>query len=354
MSYETLTLQIPVSVCEIVSVHYFEYLSDFSFPGESHDFWELVYVDKGEFEAVAGKEIIPMKKKSIIFHKPNEFHNVLTNGKVSPSLVVISFVCHSPCMEAFQNQVLSLVEQEQALLARIIIEARHCFEGRLDDPYQESLIRMENPFTFAGEELIRHYLEQALLARIIIEARHCFEGRLDDPYQESLIRMENPFTFAGEELIRHYLEELIILLYRRFFFKPLPISFKQSFKPTGHKEVYSRIVLYMEANLDKSLTVKEICEANLISPPYLQKIFREIHNCGAIDFFLHMKLDAAKQMIRDQQLNFTQIADRLGYSSIHYFSKQFKRFNGMSPSEYASSLKQMAERPEQASRRTIR
>lgn len=303
MSYQTLTLQIPVSVCEIVSVHYFEYLSDFSFPGESHDFWELVYVDKGEFEAVAGKEIIPMKKNSIIFHKPNEFHNVLTNGKVSPSLVVISFVCHSPCMEAFQNQVLSLVEQEQALLARIIIEARHCFEGRLDDPYQESLIRMENPF-----------------------------------------------TFAGEELIRHYLEELIILLYRRFFFNPLPISSKQSFKLTGHKEVYSRIVLYMEANLDKSLTVKEICEANLISPPYLQKIFREIHNCGAIDFFLRMKLDAAKQMIRDQQLNFTQIADRLGYSSIHYFSKQFKRFNGMSPSEYASSLKQMAERPEQAIR----
>lgn len=82
-------------------------------------------------------------------------------------------------------------------------------------------------------------------------------------------------------------------------------------------------------------------------------MFREAHNCGAIDFFLHMKLDAAKQMIRDQQLNFTQIADRLGYSSIHYFSKQFKRFNGMSPSEYASSLKQMAERPEQAGRRTI-
>lgn len=306
MSYETLTLQIPVSICEIVSVHYFEYLSDFSFPGESHDFWELVYVDKGEFEAVAGNKVIPMKKNSIIFHKPNEFHNVLTNGKISPSLVVISFVCHSPYIEAFQDQVFSLMEQEQALLARIIIEARHCFKGRLDDPYQEQLVRVDHPL-----------------------------------------------TFAGEELIRHYLEELIILLYRRFFFNPLPLSPKHPSKLSSRKEVYNRIILYMEANLDKPLTVKEICTANLISPPYLQKIFRETHNCGAIDFFLRMKLDAAKQMIRDQQLNFTQIADRLGYSSIHYFSKQFKRFNGMSPSEYASSLKQMAEHPEQAGRYTI-
>ena len=306
MAYEPLTLQIPVSVCDIISIHYFEYLSDFSFPGEAHDFWELVYVDNGEFSAAADDKIIPLKKNSIIFHKPNEFHNVLTNGKVSPSLVVIGFVCHSPCMDAFQNQVLTLLENERALLARIIIEARSCFEGRLDDPYQEKLIRMETPF-----------------------------------------------SFAGEELIRHYLEELIILLYRRNFFRPLPAGIQPASRPSNHTEAYNRIVLYMEEHINQTLTVKEICDANFISPPYLQKVFRETQQCGAIDFFLRLKLEAAKQMIREQQLNFSQIADRLGYSSVHYFSKQFKRFTGMSPSQYASSLKQMAERPDGVNRHTI-
>ena len=43
-------------------------------------------------------------------------------------------------------------------------------------------------------------------------------------------------------------------------------------------------------------------------------------------------------MIRDNQLNFTQIADRLGYNSIHYFSRQFKQITTMTPSEYALSL----------------
>ena len=55
------------------------------------------------------------------------------------------------------------------------------------------------------------------------------------------------------------------------------------------------------------------------------------------------KIDAAKEMIRTGHLNFTQISERLGYTSIHYFSRQFKKLTGMTPSEYASSIKAMAE-----------
>lgn len=56
-----------------------------------------------------------------------------------------------------------------------------------------------------------------------------------------------------------------------------------------------------------------------------------------------MKIDAAKQLIRTNHLNFTQISEKLGYTSIHYFSRQFKKLTGMTPSEYASSVKAMAE-----------
>ena len=43
-------------------------------------------------------------------------------------------------------------------------------------------------------------------------------------------------------------------------------------------------------------------------------------------------------------MNFTQISDFLGYSSIHYFSRQFKKITGMTPSEYSSSIKALSER----------
>ncbi len=56
-----------------------------------------------------------------------------------------------------------------------------------------------------------------------------------------------------------------------------------------------------------------------------------------------MKIDTAKQLIRDNHLNFTEISDRLGYTSVHYFSRQFKKLTGMTPSEYATSIRRLSE-----------
>lgn len=85
MSYKSTHLRTVFSIRSIISIHYFDYMSDFTFPGESHDFWELVCVDKGEIDAVAGNKRHTLKRGSIIFHQPNEFHNVVTNGRVAPS-----------------------------------------------------------------------------------------------------------------------------------------------------------------------------------------------------------------------------------------------------------------------------
>ena len=52
-----------------------------------------------------------------------------------------------------------------------------------------------------------------------------------------------------------------------------------------------------------------------------------------------MKINYAKQMLRQGELNITEIAEQLGYDSIHHFSKQFKSITGMSPREYAKSIK---------------
>jgi AraC-like DNA-binding protein len=63
-------------------------------------------------------------------------------------------------------------------------------------------------------------------------------------------------------------------------------------------------------------------------------IFRESYG-GAISFFNELKLDEAKRLIREGRLNFTEIADALGFTSLHYFSRLFKKKTGLSPSEYA-------------------
>ena len=279
MAYKSVVLEDSITINRVISVHYFQYMSDFSFPGESHDFWELVCVDRGEIDALAGERRLTLKKGNILFHKPNEFHNVLTNGKVSPSLVVIGFVCHSPAIKSFEDQLMSVQDTEKELLAQIIVEARNTFRGRLDDPYQEELI-------FNSE----------------------------------------PLTFGSAQLISHYLEQLIIHLYRRYFSYSLPVrSSRFLAEASSGNDTYNRIVRYMEEHLGERMTIDRICRDNLVGRSQLQKLFRDTKGCGVIEFFSMMKIDTAKQMIRDNQLNFTQIADRLGYSSIHYFSRQFKQ-----------------------------
>ena len=297
MAYKSVVLEDSVTINRIISVHYFQYMSDFSFPGESHDFWELVCVDRGEIDALAGDRRLTLKKGNILFHKPNEFHNVLTNGKVSPSLVVIGFECHSPAIKSFEDQLMSVQDMEKELLAQIIVEARNTFSGRLDDPYQEELI-------FNSE----------------------------------------PLTFGSAQLISHYLEQLMIHLYRRYFSYSLPVrSSRFLAEASSGNDTYNRIVRYMEEHLGERMTIDRICRDNLVGRSQLQKLFRDTKGCGVIEFFSMMKIDTAKQMIRDNQLNFTQIADRLGYNSIHYFSRQFKRSTGMTPSEYVSSIRALAD-----------
>lgn len=299
MAYKSVVLEDSITINRVISVHYFQYMSDFSFPGESHDFWELVCVDRGEIDALAGERRLTLKKGNILFHKPNEFHNVLTNGKVSPTLVVIGFVCHSPAIKSFEDQLMSVQDTEKELLAQIIVEARNTFSGRLDDPYQEELI-------FNSE----------------------------------------PLTFGSAQLISHYLEQLIIHLYRRYFSYSLPVrSSRFLAEASSGNDTYNRIVRYMEEHLGERMTIDRICRDNLVGRSQLQKLFRDTKGCGVIEFFSMMKIDTAKQMIRDNQLNFTQIADRLGYSSIHYFSRQFKQITTMTPSEYATSIRLLSEKP---------
>lgn len=77
MGYEAIRLQRPLAVDDIVSVHYFEYSSNYYFEGERHDFWEFLYVDKGELDVRAGDVVQHLKKGQIFSHKPGEFHAAL-------------------------------------------------------------------------------------------------------------------------------------------------------------------------------------------------------------------------------------------------------------------------------------
>lgn len=301
MGYDGIILHNSINIGKIYSIHYFEYMNDFSFEGESHNFWEFICVDKGEVGVTAGDSFTILKKGDIAFHQPNEFHNVQAVSGIAPNLVVISFQCTDDAMRFFKKKILQIDETERNLLADIIIEARRCFDCRLDDPYLQNM-PMKEPDLFGAEQMIHLLLTQFII-----------------------------------HLIRRYSAPL--MLHKRL---PRLESIKAT-KSRSDTEVFNRIVGYLEEKLNTRVTIEQICHDNLIGRSQLQKIFKEQCNMGIIEYFSLMKINAAKELMRTNQMNFTQISEHLGYTSIHYFSRQFKKVTGMTPSEYASSIKAMAD-----------
>lgn len=301
MEYSGVKLHNSITVGKIFSIHYFEYMNNFKFSGEAHNFWELVYIDKGEAGITHNKSYTVLHKGELFFHKPNEFHSVRATGTIAPNLIVISFECNDKAMNFFNNRRMKIDETAQTLLANIIIEAKRCFNCRLDDPYLQNM-PLKDTDIFGSQQMIRLYLEHFLI-----------------------------------HLIRCYSQSF--LQHKKLSEAKLP----KATKINNDTETFNKIIDYLNRHITSHVTIDLICKDNLIGRSQLQKLFKEQCNRGIIEYFSILKIEAAKELIRTNQMNFTQISAHLGYTSIHYFSRQFKKIVGMTPSEYASSVKAIAE-----------
>ncbi len=285
MEYTKTKLSTALSVDGIYTVHYFEYTKDFAYSGEIHNFWELVYADKKRLLITAGSKEIELEAGQMYLHKPNEFHNIRCDGERAANSVIISFDCDCPELMSIAGIIITCGTNEMRLVGNIIKEAGSAFSTPLGVPYI------------------------------------------------SVMEKNDMSEFGCEQLIRLYLEQLLILLVR------------------GNRRVYTaaknendcllvEICDYLEKNVEKRLHFADILKKFNISASVLKRIFREQMDCGVMEYFSRLKIDAAKQLIREQNYNFTEIAEHLSFNTSQYFTTVFRRVSGMTPSEYANSIKQ--------------
>lgn len=298
VEYPKIPLDNVIEINEIVSLFYFEYAKDFVFQGESHDFWEFLYVDKGQVEVMADTEGYQLQQGEMIFHKPNEFHSVWANGKIAPNLIVASFVCNSPAMKFFENKILKAGEEEKNILAKLIRERSYCFNKRLNESITVKDKRLDGPF--GAQQLIKIYLELLLITLI---------------RNNTAIKKQERIS----SLTRHRAED----------------------------DMVNRIICFMKQNIERNLTVDDFCKEFSLSRTRIKSLFKDRKQAGIIQYFRQMKIERAKELIREENYNFSEIAERLGFSSVHYFSHVFKKITGMTPSEYALSVKSKAELPKE-------
>lgn len=295
MAYIRTKLKYEIEIKEIVTIHYFEYMKNFEFKGESHDFWEFLYVDKGTVLVQADSRQYQLEEGDVIFHKPNEFHAIKSIGEEPPNLVAISFLSTSHSMNFYNEKVTSLSSKEKTIIAQIIAEARMAFTTPLHIPSVEQVI-LSGHAPFGSQQLILLYLEQFLIQ----------------------VQRNRLLTEKDDNVV---------------------LNINSSKDCLTKSDMFEQIIQYMELHICEKLKVPDICKVFSISHSTLHALFQKNKNCGVIEYFNNMKIERSKDIIRDGNMNLTEIALFLSYNSLQHFSKQFKKSTGMAPIKYASSVK---------------
>ena len=286
-TYVKTQLQNLINITKIVTIHYYEFDKSFAFDGETHNFWEMVYVDKGNVIVKCESEELLLGQGDVIFHKPNEFHAIKA-FESEPNFFVISFVCNSPAMIYFENYHTRLDRKLKPFISAIIGEAEATFIIPKNDPNLKGLAKKENAI-IGGEQFLKTYLEQLLISLI-----------------RDINKVSKSEVFPNKESMENH----------------LIISIED----------------FIEKNIDSKFKISDVCKKLGYSKSYLSKLFREQSGETIAGYATGRKIRRAKQMIREGNHNFTQISDRLCFDNPQYFSRVFKRVTGMTPTEFKQSL----------------
>ncbi|MDO5147708.1 MAG: AraC family transcriptional regulator [Eubacteriales bacterium] len=279
-------------ISAISSLYFFEYKSDFIFKSEYHDCFVLLYVETGSCEISHGQKTDPvsLSQGQLFIQAPDTCYSFRASSKSCPTLFACGFFCNSPQMSLLTDRVFCCGKKEQRILSLLAEEGQESFSPGLKNKSSYALERRFNQ-PFGGEQLIGMYLEMLFI---------------------NLVRQY--VSFESSELTRTLLSESDSVLLKR-------------------------ITQYYQEHLTEQVTVSQVCKEFSIGRSHLQRIFRQETGFGAMEYFSQMRIGAAKKMIRENDKKLTEIAEELGYTSIHYFSRQFKKITGMAPSRYQRTLR---------------
>ena len=286
-SYVKTSITGTVNVSKIVTIHYYEFDKNFIFSGERHDFWEMVYVDKGRVLVRCDDEEMILSQGDIVFHSPNEFHAIRALDS-SPNFFVISFVSNSPAMQYFVK-------------------------------YRTTLDKTLKPF----------------ISSIIKESEAVYIIPKNDTGIKKLIKKGNA-AIGGEQLIKTYLEQLLIFIIRSIIKNGEPTLFPSKSSMEGH--IVKEIKKLSENRVFENTQVSDICTHLGYSKSYLSRLFHEQTGDTIAAYLIKCRINKAKELIRAGVLNFSQISDKLSFDNPQYFARVFKRVTGMTPTQFKHSL----------------
>lgn len=98
--------------------------------------------------------------------------------------------------------------------------------------------------------------------------------------------------------------------------------------------VLDHAILFIQDKFREEISLEDVAEHVHLNPYYFSKVFKQQTGETFIDFVTRLRIDKAKQFIRDGQFSLKEVCYNVGYKDPNYFSRVFKKVTGVTPTEY--------------------
>lgn len=273
-----------IDVKELIALEYLDFEGKYKNYVESHNFYELCYVEQGEIMLDIDGERCLLKTGELIMIQPGCRHSYSSNQGNLSRVFVICFECTSHTLRLLSGVSLATTPDEVYCIKKIIGECKTTF--KMND--RDQLESLASP-AFGGQQAIILQLEYLLIGLL---RRHLSEKRSD-----------------------------VVFLSREKFYPDL----------------VDIITGYLRDNVRQRISLKDVCERFNYSRSFICKIFKEQTGKSLISYFNRLKIDEAKKLLCDTDMTVISISELLGFSEAKYFGVTFKKQEGVSPQAYRAA-----------------
>lgn len=286
-----------IRITDMYSFFQIHYVNGYEFSGETHNFWECLYVLDGEVCVSADERVYNMTQGEIIFHKPLELHKFFVNGMEGATLLIFSFSAEGPLTVALRNKVFRLSDIQKGLIATML----HYLQSRA------IAINPSMHLSTNHEMLLNHMSKSAK----------------PHPRTDYILQLFQELPYYSQ-MLAVYLHQLFLSLAEE--------GTIASVSSERDAVIFRKAIGYLNYNLHKQPTVSEIARYCNISDASLKRLFEKYAGISVHKYLLKLKIKAAIELLEEKE-SVANVAEKLGFTSQSYFSKAFKRETGMSPSE---------------------
>lgn len=252
----------------------------FYFAGELHEQWEIVYIRKGEAIITADDRVFQLPAGSLIFHKPMEFHQIVSET-AGLEIFVSSFNMTGDAAYKLKASVFQLLPEEIG----------------------------------AFEELID---------RCVRLNQGCYQDR--DYRNSTPLWRESPLEFSA------CVQQMEMIFYKLLMRSPA----SKKTRHTADSVLYQKIVAILEDHIYTDITIEQVANLCGVSASSVKNCFSRHSGCGLHKYFLKIKIREAIRLIREGR-SISSVSDTLGFNNPNYFSFVFQRETGKRPTDYRQS-----------------